>query len=158
MLKNRIHAEFAKRAIRPGRPLWSREGRELLRGLGLEAVDQVMPVMATLDRQIAKMSLDLRRMCGENPRARLLTTIPSVGYYIALLLVSEIGDVRRFPDSEAVQLRWPGAHGEAEWRQHPPWRHHTGGFQVAQVGADPGGARSPAARDEPDTVLRASGC
>jgi len=102
MLKNRIRAELAKRAIRPGRPLWSRKGRELLRGLGLEAVDQVMPVMAALDKQIAHMSLDLRRMCGEDPRARLLTTIPGVGYYIAVLLVAEIGDVRRFPDSEKL--------------------------------------------------------
>lgn len=85
MLKNRIRAELAKRAIRPGRPLWSREGRELLRDLGLEAVDQVLPVMAALDKQIAHMSLDLRRMCGEDPRARLLTTIPGVGYYIAVL-------------------------------------------------------------------------
>ncbi len=41
-------------------------------------------------------------MCGEDPRASLLTTIPGVGYYIALLLVAEIGDVNRFPDSESL--------------------------------------------------------
>jgi len=67
MLKNRVHADLAKRALRPGRPLWSREGRALLRGLGLEAVDQVLPVMDSLDRQIAKMSWDMKRMCGEAP-------------------------------------------------------------------------------------------
>ena len=38
----------------------------------------------------------------EDQRGRLLTTIPCVGYYTALLLVSEIGDVRRFPDSEKL--------------------------------------------------------
>jgi transposase len=101
-IKNRIHAELAKRRIRRGLSLWTREGRELLRGLDLEAVDQVLPVLDVLDRQIGKMSLDLRRMCGEDPRARLLTTIPGVGYYIALLIVSEIGDVNRFPDSESL--------------------------------------------------------
>ena len=102
MLKNRVQAELAKRGIKPGVSLWTREGRALLDGLDLEAVDQVLPVMDVLDRQIAKISWGMRRMCGEDPRARLLTTIPGVGYYLALLLVSEIGDVNRFPDSEKL--------------------------------------------------------
>ena len=101
-IKNRIHAELAKRGIRLGVSPWTREGRALLQGLELEAVDQVMPVMFTLDRQILEMSRGLKHMCGENPEARLLTTIPGVGYYIALLIVSEIGDVNRFPDSESL--------------------------------------------------------
>jgi transposase len=102
MVKNRLHSELAKRGIRLGVPLFTRNGRELLRGLGLEAVDQVLPVLDALDRQIALISGSLKRMCGEDPQASLLTTIPGVGYYIALLLVSEIGDVRRFPDSEKL--------------------------------------------------------
>lgn len=101
-LKNRIHSELAKRGMRLGAPLFTREGVELLRGLGLEAVDQMLSVIEALDRQIARISGSLRRMSGEEPRARLLTTIPGVGYYIALLLISEIGDVRRFPDSEKL--------------------------------------------------------
>jgi transposase len=102
MLKNRIHSELAKRGIRLGAPLFTREGTALLRGLGLEAVDQMLPVMGALDRQIAIISGGLRRMSGEEPRARLLTTIPGVGYYIAMLLISEIGNVRRFPNSEKL--------------------------------------------------------
>jgi len=102
MLKNRVQAEFAKRGIKPGVPLWTREGRIRLDGLELEAVDQVLPVMDVLDRQIKEISWGLKRMCGEDSRASLLTTIPGVGYYIALLLVSEIGDIRRFPDSEKL--------------------------------------------------------
>jgi len=100
--KNRILAELAKRRILLGEDPWSRKGRLLLEGLGLEGVDQLLPVLYTLDMQIAGMSRDLRRMCGENLEARLLTTIPGVGYYIALLIVSEIGDVNRFPDSESL--------------------------------------------------------
>ena len=102
LLKNRVQADLAKRGISTGGPLWTREGRELLRGLGLEAVDQVLPVMDVLDRQITALSRGLKRMCGEDPRASLLTTIPGVGYYLALLIVSEIGDVNRFPDSEKL--------------------------------------------------------
>ena len=83
-------------------PLFIKEDMALLRGLGLEGVDQLLPIIDALDVQIARISGSLRRMSGEDPRARLLTTIPGVGYYIALLLISEIGDVRRFPDSEKL--------------------------------------------------------
>ena len=31
--------------------------------------------------------------------AKLLMTIPGIGYYSALLIVSEVGDINRFPDS-----------------------------------------------------------
>jgi transposase IS116/IS110/IS902 family protein len=31
--------------------------------------------------------------------AKLLMTVPGIGYYSALLIVSEIGDINRFPDS-----------------------------------------------------------
>ncbi len=51
-LMNRIHAELAKRGIDPGTPLFTRRGRELLGSLGLEAVDQITPVLDVLDRQI----------------------------------------------------------------------------------------------------------
>jgi transposase len=36
---------------------------------------------------------------NENDIARLLMTIPGIGYCYALLIVSEIGDINRFPDS-----------------------------------------------------------
>ena len=101
-LKNRIHAELAKRGIDLETPLFTRRGRELLRSLSLEAVDQLLPVMDALDVQIICISGSLRRMSGEDLRAQLLTTIPGVGYYVAMLIVSEIGDVNRFPSAEKL--------------------------------------------------------
>ena len=101
-LKNRVHAELAKRGIDLETPLFTRRGRELLRSLGLEAVDQLLPVIDALDTQISGISGSLRRMSVEDERARLLTTIPGVGYYVAMLLVSEIGDVKRFPDADRL--------------------------------------------------------
>jgi len=73
-------------------------------------------------------------------------------------MVSEIGGVRRFPDAEKLcSQRRPCAHGEAKRRRHPPWRDNPGRVQVAPVGVIPGGACSHPQRDEPDTVLQASG-
>ena len=101
-LKNRIHAELAKRDIDPGSPLFTRRGRALLACLGVDAVSQLLPVMETLDRQIGEISAVLKRAAAEDGRARILTTIPGVGIYTALLLVAEIGDVNRFPDAERL--------------------------------------------------------
>ena len=88
--------------MRLGAPPFTREGRALLQGLGIEAVDRFLLLLDALNGRIAQISASLKRMCGEDPRARLLTTISGVGYYIALLLVAEIGDVNRFPDSESL--------------------------------------------------------
>ena len=38
-------------------------------------------------------------LAKEDEMASLLMTIPGIGYYSALLIVSEIGDIDRFPDS-----------------------------------------------------------
>lgn len=101
-VRNRVHAELVKRRIRLGLDPWTRKGRLLLKALDLEGVDQVLPILDVLDGQIAKMSRELKMMCRDNPKAELLTTIPGVGYYVALLLVAEIGDVSRFHDSESL--------------------------------------------------------
>ena len=101
-LKNRIHSELAKRGMDLRAPPFTHEGLSLLRSLRLEAVDQLLPIIAALDVQISRISGGLRRMSGDDPKAQLLTNIPSVGYYIAVLLISEIGDVRRFPSSEKL--------------------------------------------------------
>ena len=65
MLENRVHSELAKRGIKLGVPLFTREGRDLPRGLGLEAVEQVLPVKDALDGQIAIRSRGLRRTSSD---------------------------------------------------------------------------------------------
>jgi transposase len=95
-LKNRIHAELAKRDVDLGTPLFTKQGRALLASLGIDAVSQLLPVMEALEQQIGEISGTLKRTAAEDGRARILTTILGVGYYTAMLLVSEVGDVGRF--------------------------------------------------------------
>jgi len=101
-LMNRIHAELAKRGIDLGIPIFTGKGRELLASLEIDAVNQLLPVMEALDSQIRLISGSLAKMSGEDEGARLLMTIPGVGYYVATLIVSEVGDVRRFGSSERL--------------------------------------------------------
>ena len=101
-LKNRVHAELDRRDIDLHIPLFTRRGRELLKSLGIDAVNQLLSVMEVLDVQIREVSGKIKGLVEESEDAMLLTTIPGVGYYNALLLVAEIGDVDRFPDSEKL--------------------------------------------------------
>jgi len=50
--------------------------------------------------EIRRLSLDLRRMAGLDEDVRLLMTIPGIGYYTALLVKAEVGDVRRFKSGD----------------------------------------------------------
>jgi hypothetical protein len=43
----------------------------------------------------ALLSLKLRHIMADDEAVRLLMTIPGVGYYIALLVKAEIGDISR---------------------------------------------------------------
>jgi transposase len=50
-----------------------------------------------LDDEIRLISKQLRGLAGKDEDVKLLMTIPGIGYYSALLVKSEIGDVNRFP-------------------------------------------------------------
>jgi len=76
--------------------LFTRKGREWLRDLGLEPVDSYLRMMEPLRTEIRLLSLELRHIAADDEDVRLLMTIPGVGYYIALLVKAEIGDVSRF--------------------------------------------------------------
>jgi len=76
--------------------LFTVKGVEWLRGLGLEPIDCYLRVMDALRREIQRLSLELRRMASRDEDVGLLMTVPGVGYYIALLVKAEMGDVSRF--------------------------------------------------------------
>ena len=53
----------------------------------------------SFDYEIKLVSKQIAVYAKEDDIARLLMTIPGIGYYSALLLISEIGDIDRFTDS-----------------------------------------------------------
>jgi transposase len=52
--------------------------------------------MEPLNFEIRRLSLDLKGLAGLDEDVKLLMTIPGIGYYTALLVKAEIGDVNRF--------------------------------------------------------------
>lgn len=105
-LKNKVHAVLTKTGIECG---WSNvlgtKSRQWLKTLPLrpcyrQEVDGYVRVAEVLTALIAQITTTIKELVEANPQARLLMTIPGVSYYSALLILSEVGEVSRFPDAK----------------------------------------------------------
>ena len=58
-----------------------------------------MSVTMMSPMSVSTTSKGILSIAKEDENAKLLMTLPGIGYYSALLIASEIGDINRFPDS-----------------------------------------------------------
>ena len=100
MVKNRIHAQLLMHGIRiqDAYP-FTRIYNEKLQALQDYRIHGYLNIIESLNIQITETSKRIRQTAIEDDDSKLLMTIPGIGYYSALLITSEIGDVNRFPDS-----------------------------------------------------------
>jgi transposase len=85
-----------------GLGLFTLKGVEWLRSLNFESIDSYLRIMNTFNREIKLLSKQLLGLAEEDEDVKLLMTIPGIGYYSALLVKSEIGDINRFPFGERL--------------------------------------------------------
>ncbi len=97
--KNKIHAILLQNGTRLKEKPFTIGFVEELRRLGDYRIDGYLNVISSLSHQIQAISNTIKKEAREDESTRLLMTIPGVGYYSALLILSEIGDINRFPDS-----------------------------------------------------------
>jgi transposase len=104
-LKNRVHALLARQGVQHGRAeLFGPEGRSFLGELSLPAptrrrLESLLGLIADFDRELAAVKREIRGCAKDDPRVSVLTQIPGVGLFIALLVIAEVGDVTRFPSA-----------------------------------------------------------
>ena len=100
-MKNKIRMQLLYEGIKDrGFGVFTRKGVEWLHSLDLDSVESYLPVMSVLSEQVERLSKELRQAAPADEDARLLMTIPGIGYYSALLIKSEVGRIDRFPDGE----------------------------------------------------------
>jgi transposase len=100
-VKNKIHAILLMKGIKINaeyRPFTIQFVQELKK-IGDYRIDGFLKVISSLNEEIREISLKIKNESSEDEYAKLLMTIPGIGYYSALLISSEIGDINRFPDS-----------------------------------------------------------
>jgi transposase len=103
-LKVKVRAQLTINGIQPpaDHGLFTFKRVEWLHSLQLDPVESYLPIIQSLNVQIGKLSKELQAMAPEDEDVKLLMTIPGIGYYSALLVKSEIGDIFRFSDGEKL--------------------------------------------------------
>lgn len=114
-MKNRVHAFLAKYNLKPegkGCGLFTRKGREWLKGLGMHPVrramlERMLTVIQVFDTMVKQAKAEIQVRAEADEQARHLDTIPGISYYSALLIVAEIDGVDRFENARRL-CSWAG--------------------------------------------------
>lgn len=130
-LKNKIHSLLDKKGqgtLISGTDLFGKAGRQYLRACpwgdpeGL-IIHKYLDHIERLEKDIADLELTLRNRFGKDKDVLLLQSIPGIGKTASFLLVSEIGQISRFPNPERL-CSYAGltprlfASGEKEYHGH----------------------------------------
>ena len=169
LLRNRIHAVLADHGH--GRPAgcWTGPGRAWLASLELPAVsrqviDDALMVIDALQQPIDRLDRQVHQRARSDPRVQVLTGLPGVGPFTALVLLAEIGDITRFGSARklaswAGSPRWSAAATGWFTTGTSPNRARPGcGGCCARPRRPPGGTRTspPATRPSPPAAARRS--
>ncbi len=112
-LKNRVHAVLARQGIQRGRAeLFGPKGRQFLAGLSLpestrSRLESLLALIADFDRELSVVKREIQARAKNDPRVTVLTRIPGVGVFTALLVIAEVGEVTRFPSARHLGS-WAG--------------------------------------------------
>ena len=99
-VKNKIHAMLLMKGIKiEGVKPFTRQFVQELERIGDYRIDGYLRVIRSLNEEINEISNKIKHEAVEDESAKLLMSIPGVGYYSALMITSEIGDINRFSDS-----------------------------------------------------------
>jgi transposase len=107
-LKNQVHAILHQQGKRSEwSDVFGKEGRAWLKELELppaarSAMDSYCALIDAMSGQIKKQQREIVAMAKADPRAKWLATIPGIGVYSAMILLSEIGEVQRFSSAKAL--------------------------------------------------------
>lgn len=108
VVKNQVHAVLMRNGIRHGfSDLFGRDGMRFLKNQRLPLTEQIilegcLREIGFLSEEINVMDLRLAEIAMEYTDVQLLMSIPGVGYYSALVIISEIGDISRFPTAKKL--------------------------------------------------------
>lgn len=107
-IKNKIHAILSKNGIcSPYSDLFGKAGMVFLKKLELreayrQPLDGYLNIIQQINIQIDHVSKDIDQIAELDEKAQILMSISGIGAYSALLILSEIGDVSRFPQENKL--------------------------------------------------------
>jgi transposase len=113
LLRNRIHAIVADHGHdRPRGGYWTGPGRAWLAALELpavsrELVDDNLGLIDAIQDRVDRLDGEVRQRARSDPRVKVLTQLPGVGPFTALVILAEVGDISRFASARKL-ASWAG--------------------------------------------------
>lgn len=112
LLRNRIHAVLADHGDDRPAGTWSGPGRAWLAALELPTVsrtviDDCLALIDAFAPTIDRLDAEVHERAKTDPRVKVLTVLPGVGEFTALVVLAEIGDINRFPNARKLAA-WAG--------------------------------------------------
>ena len=154
LLRNRIHAVLADHGQDRPAGCWSGPGRAWLAALPLpavsrEVIEDGLALIDALQQPIDRLDWEVHQHAKAEPAVRVLTQLPGVGPFTALVILAEAGDMARFASARKLAA-WPVS--------RPPSAARTGpsGTGTSLSRARPGCGGSCARRRRPPSARRSS--
>jgi transposase len=128
LLRNRIHAVLADHGYdRPG-GCWSGPGRAWLAGLELpgacrEVVEDDLALIDALQVPIDRLDWEVHQQARSDPRVKVLTQLPGIGPFTALIILAETGDITRFGSARKL-ASWAGLTPTVRGSDRTLWHGH----------------------------------
>jgi len=107
-IKNKIHSVLFKTNIKHEfTNLYEKAGMEFLKTIKLrniyrEELDRYLVTLKLLNEQIKELEENIEKNAKEDYDCKLLVTIPGIGFFTALTIKSEIGDIERFANANKL--------------------------------------------------------
>jgi len=106
--KNKVHSILLRNGIKHEySDLFGKKGMEFLRRLELAGSDRYrlqsyLRIVKYLMEEKGRVENKIAQLCKMNENAMLLTSIKGISYYSAMVIVSEVGDIKRFPNPKKL--------------------------------------------------------
>jgi len=112
LLRNRIHAVLADHGHDRACGCWSGPGRAWLASLPLpavsrEVIEDDLALIDALQVPIDRLDWEVRQRARAEPAVKILTQLPGVGPFTALVILAEVGDISRFGSARKLAA-WAG--------------------------------------------------
>jgi transposase len=112
LLRNRIHAVLADHGHDRPEGCWSGPGRAWLASLPLpavsrEVVEDDLALIEALQQPIDRLDWEVHQRAKAEPAVKVLTQLPGVGPFTAMVILAETGDISRFGSARKLAA-WAG--------------------------------------------------
>lgn len=102
-IKNSIHTILRKKNIKhPFNDLFCKRGIAYLQNIDDERIKRFLRLYESVQKEVSDVDKDMGRMDTLSKDTKLLETMPGIGEYAAKVIMSEIGDIKRFPSAKKL--------------------------------------------------------